>query len=35
MGLGEDGAQEMGSYWVPIYLGRVASKATPACLGGG
>lgn len=34
MGLSEDGAQETGSYWVPIYLARVATKATPASLGG-
>lgn len=34
VGLGEDAAQEMGSYWVPIYLDSVATKATPASLGG-
>lgn len=28
MGLGEDGAQEKGSYWVPIYLDSVATKTT-------
>lgn len=34
VGLGEDEAQEMGSYWVPIYSDSVATKATPASLGG-
>lgn len=33
VGLGEDEAQEMGSYWVPIYSDSVATKATPASLG--
>lgn len=33
MGLDEDGAHETGSYWVPIYWDRVATKATPASLG--
>lgn len=34
VGLGEDEAQEMGSYWVPIYSDSVATKATPASLAG-
>lgn len=35
MGLGEDGAHlELGGYWVPTYLDRVATLATPASLGG-
>lgn len=34
VGLGEPEAQEMGSYWVPIYSDSVATKATPASLGG-
>lgn len=35
MGLGEDGAHpEMGGDWVPMYLDRVATQATPASLGG-
>lgn len=33
MGLDEEGAHEMGSYWVPIYWVRVATKATSASLG--
>lgn len=34
-GLGEDGAHpEMGSFWVPTHLDRVATRATPASLGG-
>lgn len=35
MGQGEDGAHpEMGGYWLPTYLDRVATQATPASLGG-
>lgn len=34
MGLGEDEAQEMRELLVPIYSDSVATKATPASLGG-
>lgn len=34
VGLGKEGAQKVGSYWVPIYLDRMATNASPGNLGG-